>query len=342
MKSFNTIAWIGIILFLLIGSCTYNNVDELKLRNWSYINTSNSTLPSNNNAGFKKDSKGNVWVNHFEKFISKIDHFRNITKYEVPFSDSIGSPRYIKAMAIDKLDRVWVGSQSGPLLCLENNNWNKVYCKGFDPNVWSIDFDENNNLWFGTVPDGLFKMEGDSFINWGFFNSNIAGSEIWSIAVKNSREIFFHTEISPPWVGTQTSMSFFDGSDFKVLANLKYNPSIMGLGGKFCLKNNTTLAIAGKDGIYEFINGHFKKFGDESIYLKYGSLVNDFIYDAKTGYWIATQDGIFNYQINKSAHYNTSNSGLIQNYVNSIVFDDKNNLFIGTLDKGICIFNNNN
>jgi ligand-binding sensor domain-containing protein len=330
------------LIFLVIGGCTYNNVDELELRNWSYINTSNSTLPSNSNAGFKIDSKGNIWVNHFEKFISKIDFVRNITKYIVPFSDSIAAPRYIKAMAVDKLDRVWVGSTRGPLNCLENNIWKNIYCNGYDPNVWSIDFDENNNLWFGTVPNGLFKMEGDTFINWNFFNSNIVGAEILSIAVKNSREIFFHTEISPPWIGTETSMSFFDGIDFKVLANLNKNSILMGLGGKFCLKNKTTLAIAGKDGIYEYINGQFKKFGDDSIYLKYGSLVNDFIYDEKTGYWIATQDGIYNYQTSKSVLYNTSNSRLIQNYVNALIFDNNNNLYIGTLDKGICIYHINN
>jgi ligand-binding sensor domain-containing protein len=346
MKSFNTIAWIGIIFFLLISGCTYNNVDELKLRNWSYINTSNSALQSDIISGLKLDSKGNIWVNNYTDFISKISPDLHITKFDVPFNDSFPAPRYIQELAIDKLDRVWVGSRRGPLFFLENNIWKKVYCNGFDPNVLSIDFDENNNLWFGTGPDGLFKMEADSFINWGFFNSNIAGAEILNIAVKNSQEIYFRTEISPPWIGTKTSLSYFDGNSFSVLIeNSNDSLGLLYRGIKFCLKNKNTLAIFGKYGIYEYHNGQFKKFGNDTLYnlyLQKGPLVNDIIYDNITGYWLATRDGLYNFQINKTQYYNMNNSGLNSNEIISLVFNKNHDLYIATTKKGICIYHLNN
>jgi len=344
MKSFNTIAWIGIILFLLICGCTYNNVDELKLKNWKYLNTTNSKLSSDNIYDMKIDSKGNVWVlcgGTLINYINKINADLSIDVYEIPFSDSISTNfRSAKSIAIDKYDRLWVGARTSPAYCLENNLWRKIYIDQKIAPVTSMGFDEKNDLWYSTF-DGLYRYNFDTTIFWGFFNSNIPSPEVTKILVKNSSEVYFFTTQTPPIIGSISSLSNFNGNRFTVLST---NNEFLGLTyyNEMTLNGDNDLAVLCKNKrIYENKNNLFHLYGVDNLSeeLKFNQTYG-LIFDNETGYWSLTDGGLFNYTIEQVINYNTFNSGLNSNQLSSILIRDDKNMFIGTFDRGINIFSN--
>ena len=141
------------------------------------INTSsaNSVFKSNRIMSFDEDSNGTIWIGTFLSGLYSYDPNKDIFKHH----DSSDFKKYnintsnIRKVLVDHNDNVWLGTRAG-LFKVEsslNNTFkvsslNKEMNADFEANfnnsiipsiVFSLFEDSKNNLWIGTLGDGLSK-----------------------------------------------------------------------------------------------------------------------------------------------------------------------------------------
>ncbi len=343
MSIFKTKYLLGIIVCILLTGCTYNNIDEIKMKNWKYLNTKNSNLSGDGIIDMKIDSKGNIWVlcsDYNFDYLNKIYPDLHIEAFKIPFSDSIST--YFKSanvIAIDGQDRIWVGARTSPFYCLENNSWKKFFFNVNFSEVSAMAFDEKNNLWFGSPYNGLFNNISDSTLVWNHLNSSIPSPEVIKLLVKKSDEVFFFTNQSPPIIGSKYSLTYFDGNNFKVL-NTGNEILAFNYFSTMTLNGNKELAVLAKDKkIYELTNNQFYVYNKNNYPLNF-KYPRGLIFDKESGYWLITENGLFNYKLDQVKHYSKNNSGINNLNLSSIVISKENKMFVGTFGYGINIFSN--
>jgi hypothetical protein len=137
-------------------------------------------------AGFEKkyffeniafDSQSHPWITSSSGLFT-----RDGLSWDFYPSRDIATPQGI---AVDSLDRVWVGTLSQGLLIFENESWLK-----FTPqnstlasyNVRALATDTTGRVWIGTAW-GLHVVEGDTWASYQMSNSDLVDDNITAIAV---------------------------------------------------------------------------------------------------------------------------------------------------------------
>lgn len=146
------------------------------------------------------------------------------------------------------------------------------------------------------------------------------------------------------WIATENGLNRFDGYRFEVFRNQPDKPN--------SLPDNNVLSVcyvaqhglfAGlKSGVvvrYNQVSDLFEviDFDNEDIKQAFQSAEPDFLIgDSNSNLWIATTNGLFFYNLSSgfSRHFNTTNSGLLSNYIKHIYIDSQNQMWLAT-DAGL-------
>jgi ligand-binding sensor domain-containing protein/signal transduction histidine kinase/DNA-binding response OmpR family regulator len=298
--------WIGTIGKGLIKYYTEKNRIENFGINSIDINSNNS----NHITCILTDHEGRLWVGTWNGLYLRnkngniVRHFVKESKNYEGLSDN-----YVNALSFENDSVLWIGTLYGGLdrLLINKHNFrfknylNKIG-KYSVPSILTMTADRRNNLWIGLENYGLLRLNTKS----GTINQYIKKEE-GSFNSINSNLIrsLYIDDLDILWIGTIGKGVNYIDKRYKQFNIFKHNPF-----------NNNSLC---------------------------GEEVRCFAEDKNGNIWIATLDGICMYDIerNKFANRITTEKGLSTNAVTSIVFDFENNLWVGTLDKGIDRFDKN-
>jgi ligand-binding sensor domain-containing protein/signal transduction histidine kinase len=313
-------------------------------------------LTSNLVNDITNDKDGNIWFCTEGEGISKYDGktFTNYTTVQ-GLCDNLAN-----SILVDKSGNVWIGTNTGiskydlkkalnpcnQKKCGHNLNilkdleqHNKQIAKSFTnykiPQILPHTFiasmveDKDNNIWFCTNGDGLYKYNGKSFTHFttaqGLVKNNI------SCSLKDRKGNL--------WFGSPDSgISCFNGKNF---TNFTTEKGVL---------NNPILKIAeDRDGTIWFGTGgggalyyDGKSFG--SITTKEGlanNTVNSVTEDQTGAIWFGTEGGGLSRFVGKSLIHFTDKQGIVNNTVWGILEDKNKNIWFGTSGGGVSRYNGN-
>ncbi len=323
-----------ILLFIYCGND--NSTSTLTELIWVYYNSTNSGLVNDTISVIIEDYSGSMWIGTRSKGISKYDG-SNWTTYDT--LNGLNDQR-INAIAIDKNNNTWVGTDGG-LSKFDGIMWtNYDTSSGLArPKVQSVAVDSNGNIWFvchGYMNTNIFtvitKMEGDSWTNYELKNDYV----VCPIAIDTSGNVWFASygggifqynwkefHIYTKKAGLPTDFFFSINVD-------KYNYVWAGSNGK---------------GVIGF-NGHAWKINYTSKNTS-GGLISDFVNaittDIDGNLLFGTPNGVSIYNISRKkwSSYSVEN-GLMQHGVICIFTDSNGNIWFGSIGMGISVLLTNN
>ncbi len=298
-----------------------------KFINYSMYNeVSNKTFYS-----ILADSKGNIWFGGVvQNGLVKYDG----TKFEkIELPERYSRENKIYSLLEDRKHNIWIATDQEGILKYENGNFTSFAERnGLSSNqVYSLNCDYEGNIWIGTSI-GVDLFNNESFITYtdkqGLSSNKIAG---------------IHTD------NTNTLLIGTQGFGLNLLNKKKEISTIKELKNSNILsitqdKEGNIYAGVVNDGIYLL-----KKEGDKNFSIKKHITIAEepkiqvplkIAFDNKGNMWIADfGSGLF--CINKDNEirkYNTKN-GFASDNILTLFKDSKGNIWIGTSDKGVLMYN---
>jgi ligand-binding sensor domain-containing protein len=144
-------------------------------------------------ARLTKNLQSDIWISYaYSNYVSKYNfNTKSIKNYNVPLIDNEKEKGHLDIF-IDKINRVWVTSNSGMVYILSNENkWDTLDLRQHSI-VTDIDFDSNNNAWIGTNKDLVF-YDGIKYIKYNKINSDLVSSEFVSVNIIDDKNIWLVT-----------------------------------------------------------------------------------------------------------------------------------------------------
>lgn len=342
---------------------------------------STSGISPNPVYSFFKDSKNNIWVSIPGGGAYKIS-FSGNKKYSITnYNKQKGlSSDKVFAICEDGSGRIIIGTFGSGINIIANNKID-ILQKPLIPSnaILSITKCKNGDIWFGSFENGVFAFQN------GFKTKNIlkylqiipldlTENPIWNIFQDSKEDIWLATEKSGVYrFSKNTTFNFNEKTGlpgnqvYKVYQDKEGNIWMAFMGNGLCKFNGDKFShFDSDDGIDNRIYGIAQdnkknlwfasngsgliKFKVENglpktIVLSGASKVSDLflnslVFDHENILWLASaHNGIYRFDGQKILNFNAEN-GLINNEVNRLFIDSKNNLWIGTIG-GISIFKNN-
>ena len=293
--------------------------------------TDKEGLPGNQILSFYEDTKGNIWIgtNGFGlcKFLgNKFSHYS--------VKDGLGS-NMVYDIDQDSLGSMWVATGGGGLSEMQMVKGNPVFKnytikEGLGGNsIASIAVGKsihNQYVWSAITESGISKFDGKKFTN---FNSNDG-------LIDNSAYCIYVDDKGIVWTGTKDGISRYDGKKFlnKTMEDMKFtdkdvNVIIEDMEGDIWFGTGGGLAKYGGDGVITTY--------DEAEGLMHKE-IKSLIEGPDGNIWIGTSNGGLYVYVRKEKgkvkiHKFANDSLLSSNSIRSIIFQDNENLIVGT-DKG--------
>mgnify|MGYP006196533755 FL=1 len=293
----------------LLGLILFSFISFGQNYNYTIYNTSNSGIGSDYVGDIKTDANGVLWISSF----SGVSTFNGTTFTKYNTGNSGIASNAILEIEIDGLGRKWMASQNNGIILLNGTTWtNYTSSNSGLPNnaIVCIDVDSNNNLWVVTT-SGLTRFNGTT---WTTYNA---------LTNINSIEIDYANGI---WVTNNGNLYKFNGTDYNFIAQ----------GTDKLLKAYGDLIyVAGFDSFLTYtIEGTFFSNYYQSNSCLAGYQLNALDVDSNNKVWIAFNgDGVQNFT--NCVTYNTSNSGLPDNYFSALRTQSSGVVWAGTLQLGL-------
>ncbi|HET6992798.1 MAG TPA: two-component regulator propeller domain-containing protein, partial [Bacteroidia bacterium] len=246
----------------------------------------------------------------------------NFTSYTTANSTIFSNT--ISSVAPDASGNIWLGINSGfskfdGTTFTRYNNINYFINDVVVDPVTSLKWISTNN--------GVYSYNGTTFTNYNSTNSNLLTDDIRTL------EIDSHSVL---WIGTGYGIAKLKGNYISNYVNLNYYP--------FQHPAISCIHVDGAGQKWFGIYSSFIKFDGEGwnkfIYPQIpSSTVNQVTTDHQGNVWIATTAGIGKYNGTTWTVYNTSNSGLPNNNVQCLAFDNAGNMWVGLTYNGLAKFN---
>ena len=325
------IKWIG----------TMNGLVEFDGMKWITYNTNNSDLPHNYITSVTIDGIGNTWIGTIVGREDGALTSFNGTKWVVYNTSNSGLPsNMIESIAIDGRGIKWIGTWEG-LVKFDGTDWNNYNTSNSglpDNSIRPIAIDGRGIKWIGTVADGLVSFDGTNWTVYNTSNSDLPSNRVRSIAIDRD---------GTKWIGTYLNgIASFDGTDWTV-----YRGSTSGLPSSWIM----SITIDGDGAKWIGTSGGMVKFDGENwtVYNESNSalpsnMVRSIAIDDSGIKWIGTSPrwdgvdyvggGLVKFDGTNWTVYNTSNSGIPDNFIRSIAIDGRGIKWIGTLDSGLVRF----
>jgi len=165
--------------------------------NCDYWSISDFNYPKQSSK-YKKDSYNNIWLASIDGL--KVFDGQNWESYYKGYT--------FRAICFDNEHNLYASTlpdfdEPGVILKYDYKTWDTLaICSGKAKWVPCMDFDNENNLWFGVLSrwavtpksgDGLYKYDGNNFTHFHIYNSELPSNSIIDIAID---------EYNNKWIGT--------------------------------------------------------------------------------------------------------------------------------------------
>ena len=342
-----------LLFLLLITTQIYSQI------NWVSFNTSNSNIPYNQvnsiEFGSSFNSSGDIFVGtSFGLGILNIDNanFPNntwSTFNEVPDPNTGLIGNEIINIQKNNSGDIWICTTNG-ISILEYNssiedtaNENWEYYNTDNSSIpsnmaKSILFDESNKIWIGTT-SGLAIIENDSWYVQTFETEGIYSNNIKKIIQNPSdQKIYLGTLNGGLYTWENNEFYYWNNTNSGLIDNTIND---------FIFDSNNNLIITSPSAGLEVqtSEGNWLQFNTSTnpeLPFFINSLQNVII-DNNNNLWISTmENGLIKYVDNNWTFYNEENSGLPDDKINCLKYDNINNtLWIGTDTQGIVMLDLN-
>ena len=110
----------------------------------------------------QEDRQGRIWFGHWGGLTCYADG--QLTRLAMPW---LSDDYEVVAIAADGQDRLWLGTKSAGLFCLQDGKFTSyTTTNGLPSNLaWSLFVDRNDTLWIGTADGGLSCLRDGRFVN---------------------------------------------------------------------------------------------------------------------------------------------------------------------------------
>ena len=159
-----------------------------------------------NDGIFGIDNNNKIWMglagNYSNKTIASFDG----TQWEVYEREECLVEAYsVHDIIVDHQNNIWFGHHNGVSI-FDGSVWSSVITDKsiIQPDVLSIDEDNENNIWFTSGRYGIFKYDGANTINYNTTNSELSSNGIQSVLADEEGNV---------WLGTGGGVSRFDGEE---------------------------------------------------------------------------------------------------------------------------------
>jgi len=145
-------------------------------------------------------SDGKVWV----VTSRSVAMFENETWTVFQEGQGFGGSRFFNALAVDAKGRPWAAHSAG-LDVFENGAWTFIEKTDYS-SPESLAVDARGQVWFGTLIDGAYLYNGNSWTHHDRASGNVLSDDIASISADSSGRV---------WMGTSYGLTVFDGANWQ-------------------------------------------------------------------------------------------------------------------------------
>ena len=202
--------------------------------------------------------------------------------------------------------------------------------------------DSSGDMWFTTSQEGVYKFDGESFINYTIDNG-LCGNEVSSII--EDRDGFF-------WFGTENGLCKFDGKNFETISIPKYPKKSKWLDRYYPMINPKAVTNILQDksgyfwigsncaGLYRYDGNKFESYLQEEGNLMpdsmYHNNISAIVEDKKGDIWIGSfSHGGINQYDGSTFIQHALPDGVGDGMISSIYIDSKEKIWVGTRNGGI-------
>ncbi len=308
------------IRFLLVLSfvCSLTaHAQQFYFRNF----TAQNGLGSSSVNHIFQDSKGYIWFANQLGGISKFDGRSFITLTTINGLIN-NDATYITE---DKLGNIWIGTASGVSMFNGSTFKNFSSKEGLtDKTVYCIYVDNSNTKWFATRGDGVLSLDNLGKVKSLTTKDGLRHNTIFAITKDSSGSLWFcHNK----WFAKYENGSIEDFTPSEnPTAERMFFSSFTDAEGK------VWMGTTGGDVIIYDTQKQFKKFDLPRPFNQ--SFISSITQDKRGNMWFATSSGVLKYDGSNFKVFNERN-GLSSNAAQTILCDNENNIWVGTLSGGV-------
>jgi ligand-binding sensor domain-containing protein/signal transduction histidine kinase/CheY-like chemotaxis protein len=301
-----------------------------------------------------EDSKKNIWIGTNNGLNLLVDRDKNV--FQAFLQSPPAKVRYdINAITEDHLGNLWLGTTNGLLKINPKKDFSNPEIFRHeagksgslaDNYIMALLTDAQQNLWIGTLKNGLDRLNKDGFFT--HYTHNNANTN--SLVNDNVRKLVPDNK-GNIWIGTQEGLSIFSSAS-NIFTNYTHDPD-----DKKSLSQNSIHSIF-KDTNGTMWVGTF--FGGVNIVYSNAfqlyqnnkrpnslsnNVISSMVEDVNHNLWIGTEGGGLNYfdhQTNNFTHYKNmpgDSNSLPSNLIKVVYGDKSGRIWVGTNAGGLCVFN---
>lgn len=276
-------------------------------------------MPSNTVLDNLLSSDGYMWFATFDGLV-KFDgvNFQMFNEKNHPAFKRNG----VLSLYEDENHVLWIGTNGGGLIKMQNNDFILFQDDTLQQSniITDIDLDKEGFLWLATR-NGVMKFKDGSFTSDPRLRS-LSNSAILSLMIDSKNNIWIGTLGEGLFMLSGEKLTYFDRSSG--LDNNSVRSLLEDSEGNIWI--GTTL------GVNLYSNGTFSKPGitDKNL----GFFVNDMIEDPFGALWIASDIGLIK-SFRDQIEILDQTTGLVDNNVQSLAFDNEGSLWMGNYRRGI-------
>lgn len=323
--------------YLLLTFFSFSFILSFGQNNWMFYDTSNSDIPGNYVVSMDFEANGAKWFGTVYNGVTKFDN-GIWQSYNTSNSGLIALNN--QATYIDSDNNKWFASGwSGKISKYDGSIWT-VYdssnTNGIIVNQISTkDFitDKFGNILLGTSNNGILSFDGSS---WSRL-SQVNGNFIYDLTLDNSNNL---------WIGHwNDGASYFDGTN---TINYNTNNSILPSNDvtSIAIENSGIIWMTTRyNGIVKLDGVNFTVYNTSNTSFPSNSF-GKVVIDQNNIKWFASNtgtggNGLVRFDDMNWTTLNTTNSNLPDNVIRAMKIDNNNNLWMGTLTKGVVVYNEN-
>ena len=292
--------------------------------NWKVFDISESKFKGSDVGTIFRDSKNNMWLD--SDLITKVED--NEWSYYTPKYDWYAI-RSITAINEDLDGNIWFGTYWDGLIKFDGSTWeyyNETNSNIPNNTIWDIAIDKEGNPWFTCSHEiGVVKFDGSNFTVYDSTNSGLPDNYVVDIENDSKGDLYFGTGSKGLVKYDLDSWTIYD-------TQIKWN-SIYGLH----VDQEDAVWIGGF-GITKFKDGVWTYFEHDDSLDYYYNVITKIDKDANNNLWAIARYGLYKFDGKSWQKFDHTNSGLPDEFLNDIEFDQYGNLWIGT-SSGVILFN---